>query len=66
MIEQQREKNKLNHLMTLHAAMSPLTKYEGQKVNSIKGYSKKYNFETRINNPFIEKSDIHRHKADHH
>ena len=48
--------------MHLHASMSPLAKPEGS-LNYIKGYENQYDFDTRIANPFIEKSDIFNHKV---
>jgi len=52
-----RETHKLNSLMHLHAAMSPLSKSSGV-MSPIKGYSQKFVFDTNIANPFIEKMGI--------
>lgn len=43
--------------------MSPLTKYFGKSPTSLRGFNYNISFETRIQNPFIDKSDIYVHKA---
>jgi len=59
MREQDKKRNKLNSLMHLHGAMSPLAK-NTEPFIPIKGFDQ-YLFDTKITNPFIEKMDITNH-----
>lgn len=59
MREQDKHRNKLNSLMHLHGAMSPLAK-NTEPFTPVKGYGD-YLFDTKIANPFIDKQDIINH-----
>jgi len=54
-MEERRQRDQLQQLMHLHAANSPLKVWEPDTTG-------KFKFDTNIQNPFIDKSDLVNHK----